>query len=260
MAEFSSPHAPGTFCWAELATTDQNAGIAFYRALLGWDVHQEPIGPDEVYSMFRMRGKEVAAAYNMRPEERQQGAPPHWNLYVAVASVDDTAKRAEGLGGKVLMPPFDVMDAGCMAVIQDPTGAVISLWWKDGAHTGSATDPMKEGAFCWSELMTDNIDKAQSFYTKLFPWKTKAEDTSYTEWQLDGQSIGGTVSGFVGSLVFCLWLVLGQGLPVTWIALAVMISFSNTLLELLSPRGTDDFFMATGNAVLCLAFGMLVSS
>ncbi len=39
MTEFSSPHPPGTFCWAELATTDQNAGIAFYRALFGWDVH-----------------------------------------------------------------------------------------------------------------------------------------------------------------------------------------------------------------------------
>ncbi len=74
------------------------------------------------------------------------------------------------------------------------------------------------------------------------------------------KSIGGTVSGFVGSLVFCLWIVLGQGLPVTWIGLAVVISLSNTLLELFSPRGTDDFFMATGNAVLCLAFGMLVSS
>ena len=54
MADYSS-HIPGTFSWVELATTDQKAGIAFYRALFGWDVKEQPIGPEEVYSMFTMR-------------------------------------------------------------------------------------------------------------------------------------------------------------------------------------------------------------
>jgi dolichol kinase len=72
------------------------------------------------------------------------------------------------------------------------------------------------------------------------------------------KSIGGTVSGFAGALALCLWVVIGQGLPAAWIALAVVIALSNTALELFSPRGTDDFFMATGNAVICLAFGLLV--
>lgn len=72
------------------------------------------------------------------------------------------------------------------------------------------------------------------------------------------KSIGGTVSGFAGAVALCLWVVIGQGLPAAWIALAVVIALSNTALELFSPRGTDDFFMATGNAVICLAFGLLV--
>jgi hypothetical protein len=72
------------------------------------------------------------------------------------------------------------------------------------------------------------------------------------------KSIGGTVSGFAGSLAFCLWVVLSHHLSLPWIVLAVIISISNTLLELFSPRGTDDFVMATGNAVICLAFGMLM--
>ena len=80
----------------ELATTDQKAGVAFYRALFGWDVNEQPIGPDETYSMFLMRGKEVAAAYTMRPEERQSGAPPHWNLYVTVANADDSGEARAG--------------------------------------------------------------------------------------------------------------------------------------------------------------------
>ena len=74
------------------------------------------------------------------------------------------------------------------------------------------------------------------------------------------KSIGGTVAGFAGALVFCLWIVLGQGLSAPWIGLAVVIALASTLIELFSPRGTDDFFMATANALICLAFGSLLPS
>ena len=68
------------------------------------------------------------------------------------------------------------------------------------------------------------------------------------------KSIGGTVSGFVGALAFCLWIV--HGLPAPWIGLAIVLAVSNTLFELFSPRGTDDFTMATANALICLFFGV----
>jgi hypothetical protein len=71
------------------------------------------------------------------------------------------------------------------------------------------------------------------------------------------KSIGGTVSGFVAGLVFCLWIVIGRGLPPPWIGLAVVIAASNSVLELFSPRGTDDVTMATSNALICWAFGAL---
>lgn len=71
------------------------------------------------------------------------------------------------------------------------------------------------------------------------------------------KSVGGTVSGFAGSLALCLWIVLGHSLSAEWIVLAIVISFSNTVLELWSPRGTDDFMMATSNALICWAFGLL---
>jgi dolichol kinase len=72
------------------------------------------------------------------------------------------------------------------------------------------------------------------------------------------KSIGGTVSGFVGALLFCLWIVHAHGLPAPWMVLAAVIALSNTVIELFAPRGTDDFFMATANASICLAFGVLV--
>jgi uncharacterized protein len=182
VTEFST-HTPGTFSWVELATTDQKEAVAFYRSLFNWDVNEQPIGPAETYSMFLLRGKEVGAAYTMRPEERQTGAPPHWNLYVTVRSVDDTVKRARELGAKLLAPPFDVMDAGRMAVLQDPAGAVFQVWQaKDHIGAKLLDEP---GTLCWSELTTRDTKAAETFYTQLFDWTAKhsAPDSGmdYTE-------------------------------------------------------------------------------
>jgi len=74
------------------------------------------------------------------------------------------------------------------------------------------------------------------------------------------KSIAGTVTGFASALIFCLWIVVSQGLPPSWIGLAIAIAVASTLTELYSPRGTDDFFMATANALICLAFGVLLPS
>lgn len=192
MADVSS-HPSGTFCWAELATTDQPAAVAFYRGLFGWDVNDQPIGPAEVYSMFRLRGRDVAAAYTMRPEERQGGAPPHWNLYISVTDADDAVRRAERLGATVLAPPFDVMNSGRMAVLQDPSGAVFHLW-EPREHIG-AQILNEPGSLCWTELSSRDTGAAEAFYTALLNWTPKhsapGAGMEYTEFSVDGQpSIG----------------------------------------------------------------------
>jgi predicted enzyme related to lactoylglutathione lyase len=192
VADFTS-HASGTFSWPELATTDQKAGVAFYRALFGWDLNDQPMGPTETYSMFQLRGQEVAAAYTMRPEERQSGAPPHWNSYVTVKNVDETTRKAQELGAKVLGPPFDVMDAGRMAVLQDPTGAVFQVW-QAKKHIG-AKILNEAGALCWTELTTSDTKAAETFYTHLFGWTPKhspaGSPMEYTEFSTGGNpSIG----------------------------------------------------------------------
>jgi predicted enzyme related to lactoylglutathione lyase len=178
--EFSA-HAPGVFCWPELGTTDQKGGAAFYRGLFGWDVNEQPIGPTETYTMFMLRGLEVAAAYTLRPEERQRGLPPHWNSYVTVTSADETVKRARELGGQVLAPPFDVIDAGRTAVLQDPTGAVVSVW-QAGRHIG-ARILREPRALGWTELLTNDTAAAEKFYTQLFGWASK-KGGDYTEFSV----------------------------------------------------------------------------
>jgi predicted enzyme related to lactoylglutathione lyase len=195
VAEFSS-HVPGTFCWVELSTSDQMAGAKFYSGLFGWDINEQAIGPNEIYTMFMMRGHEVAAAASQQPQERDSGVPPHWNLFVTVANANDAVKKAEGLGGKVLAPPFDVMDAGRMAVLQDPTGAVFSVW-EPKKHIGVKilNEP---GALCWSELTTRDTKAAETFYRQLFGWTAKHGAASaaeaYTEFSNQGQTAVGMMA------------------------------------------------------------------
>src|SRR5579864_9228134 len=123
-----SNHPAGSFCWIELATSDQEAAKKFYSSLFGWSANDNPMAPGDFYSIFRLNGHDSAAAYTLRKEEREQHVPPHWNLYIAVDSADDSVDKAAKLGGAVLSPAFDVMDVGRMGVIKDPTGAVFCVW------------------------------------------------------------------------------------------------------------------------------------
>src|SRR5262249_46454543 len=174
MAEHSS-YPPGTFCWPELSTSDQKAAVAFYRTVFGWDLNDIPMGPDSSYSIFQIRGLDVAAAAGQQPQEREHGVPPHWNSYVSVANVDDSAKKAQALGAKVLAGPFDVMEVGRMAVIQDPTGAVFQLW-QPKSHIGAKV-LQEPGALTWTELATPDTEAAKTFYTSLFGWKEKTSSS-----------------------------------------------------------------------------------
>lgn len=161
-------HAAGTFCWIELATTDQAGAKSFYSSLFGWEPADFPMGPAAYYTMFRLNGCAAAAAYTMGAEERSMAAP-HWNLYVAVDSTDDTAQRAGELGGKVIAGPFDVMTFGRMAVVQDPAGAALCIW-QSKDHTGT-TVAGENGTLCWADLSTPDPDRAKQFYEGLFGWK-----------------------------------------------------------------------------------------
>src|SRR5690606_27217788 len=128
-------HAPGTFCWIELGTTDQDAARTFYSTLFDWEPNELPMDDGTTYTMLQLGGKDVAALYAMSPEQRQE-MPPNWLSYVTVASVDETVKQAHALGGELLTGPFDVFDAGRMAVLRDPMGGAFAVW-QANQHIGA---------------------------------------------------------------------------------------------------------------------------
>jgi uncharacterized protein len=167
-------HRPGDFCWIELATSDQSGAKNFYTRLLGWAADDSPMGPDEFYTMFKIDGRTAGAAYTLRAEQKAQGVPPHWGLYIAVESADAAVAKAAELGGTALGPAFDVMDVGRMGVIQDPTGATFCVW-QAKQHIGTQIAGV-DGTLCWADLSTSNQDAASEFYSGLFGWTIEKED------------------------------------------------------------------------------------
>jgi hypothetical protein len=154
-------HPPGTFSWAELATSDADAAKGFYTELFGWEYDDNPAGDDQVYSMAKRDGRYVAALF-------KADQPPHWNCYVTVTSADETAGQAADLGGAVVAEPFDVMDVGRMAVVTDPAGASLCLW-EPRAHIGAGL-VNTPGAMTWNDLVTPDPEGAERFYGGLFGW------------------------------------------------------------------------------------------
>jgi hypothetical protein len=162
-------HEPGTFCWIELNTTDQNAAKKFYSSLFGWEVQDSPMGPDEFYTMFNLNGRTAAAGFTMKAEQRAQGVPPHWGIYIEVEDADAAVAKAKQLGGNVIAPAFDVMEYGRMAVIQDPTGAYFCVW-QSKTHHGTQIGHV-HGTLCWADLSTPDVKRAEDFYGGLFGWQ-----------------------------------------------------------------------------------------
>jgi len=167
-------HPAGSFCWIELATTDQKAAKDFYSSLFGWSPEDSPIGPSEFYTIFKLEGRDAAAGYTLREDQRAHGVPPNWMIYITVDSADQAATKAKQLGATMVMPPFDVMDLGRMAVIQDPTGAHFCVW-QAAKNTGIGIAGVS-GSLCWADLSTPDPKRAGDFYSALFGWQIMADE------------------------------------------------------------------------------------
>jgi predicted enzyme related to lactoylglutathione lyase len=185
-------HAPGTFNWFELATTDQPRAKEFYSQLFGWTTVDSAMGPGEYYTMFKLDGYDTGAAYTLRPDMLAQGTPPHWDIYIAVESADETSVKIESFGGSLIAKPFDVMTHGRMAVASDPTCAVFCIW-QPISHIGSRiTSP--SGTFCWADLNTPDPEAASQFYAGVFGWEFftgQTDTTGYLHIKCGETIIGG---------------------------------------------------------------------
>jgi uncharacterized protein len=184
-------YEPGVPCWVDHSSADPARAAEFYGALFGWET-EDVMPPDAPgrYFMARLRGRDAAALSSAQSD----GAPAAWNTYVAVESADDAVARATAAGGRALSDAFDVFDSGRMAVLADPTGAIVSVW-QAGRHHGAGV-VNEPGALAWNELMTRDADRAVEFYRAVFGWDAEEMDfggAPYRLLKLPGheESIGG---------------------------------------------------------------------
>jgi uncharacterized protein len=175
-------YIPGVPCWVDTSQPDPEAAVAFYADLFGWEFRDAmPPGSEGKYFIARIRGGDVAAVGSI-PE----AAPPTamWNTYVWVESADETAAKIRDAGGSVVMEPFDVMDAGRMAVFTDPEGAALCVWQaKENKGAGIVNE---HGSLNFNDLNTRDVGGAKSFYGSVFGWQTLELGGGFQMWTLPG--------------------------------------------------------------------------
>lgn len=156
-------YQPGVPCWVDLLAPDVVAATSFYRELLGWEF-DGPV-PGE-YFVAQTRGRDVAGVAAQPP-----GVPTAWNTYVSVASVERAVEAAGGAGGQVVIAPFDALPAGRVAVIADPSGAVVGLW---EPHDRNGAQIVNEAsAWSMSMLHTPDPDACEAFFASVFGWQSE---------------------------------------------------------------------------------------
>ena len=174
-------YIPGVPCWVDTSQSDPEAAVAFYGGLFGWELTDAmpPEAPGN-YFIARLGSGSVAAVAS-----QSEGAPPAatWNTYIWVESADEAAAKVLEAGGRVLTEPFDVPEAGRMAVCTDPEGASFCLW-QAGQHKG-AQIVNEPGSLNFNSLNTRDADGAKSFYGSVFGWET-LELAGNGMWRLPG--------------------------------------------------------------------------
>ncbi|MFL5870458.1 MAG: VOC family protein [Solirubrobacterales bacterium] len=175
-------YIPGVPCWIDASEPDPEAAVDFYSGLFGWEF-EDAMPPDAPgnYFMARLGGADVAAVGSI-PE----GAPSEamWNTYIWIDSADDIASKVRGAGGTVLMEPFDIMDAGRMAVLADPSGAAFCTW-QAREHKGAKL-VNEHGSLNFNVLHTRDVEGAKAFYGSVFGWGTLDVGGPALMWTLPG--------------------------------------------------------------------------
>jgi uncharacterized protein len=179
----------GVPCWVDTGQPDPQAAVSFYGGLFGWEFEDRmPSDAAGRYFAAKLRGRDIAAI-GSQPDE----APPTpiWNTYIWVESADDATAKVASAGGTALMEPFDVLDAGRMAVLGDPAGATFCVWQAGGYKGAQLVN--EPGAWSMSSLNTRDPQGAKAFYGAVFGWETSSFDlggAEVTMWHLPGY-VGG---------------------------------------------------------------------
>ena len=113
---------PGRKVWTELLSNDPSAAAGFYGSVVGYQPRTIERRGGE-YTLLSGGGIDRAGILR-NPAD---GWSATWLSSFGVADAATAAAKAESLGGKVLVPVSPALREGTMAVVADPTGAILVL-------------------------------------------------------------------------------------------------------------------------------------
>jgi len=113
---------PGRRVWTELLSNDPGAAAGFYGSVVGYQSRTLQRRGGE-YTMLSKGGVDRAGVLRNPTADWS----PVWLTSFGVADPAAAAMRAESLGGKVLLAPSSDVREGTMAIVADPSGALVVL-------------------------------------------------------------------------------------------------------------------------------------
>ncbi len=113
----------GSFLWMEYVAEDAVRALEFYKDVFGYTADRVDGGANVDYFAFKVGDKPRAGLYATPWKEVRS----NWLPYVRVADAAAAAKKAEALGGRVLLAPKPEVRNGTLAIVTDPSGAALAL-------------------------------------------------------------------------------------------------------------------------------------
>ena len=185
----------GKYCWVDLTTTNIEASKRFYSDLFQWNFEEEKAPQGGTYHIAKVGDSAVAGLMTQSPE--QKGAPSSWNTYFGVDSLETFSKKAEEFGAQTVVARQSVGDHGALSVLKDPTGAYFCTWQsKNPADLEKPFASNTPGHFGWTELATNDLDRAGRFYSEVFEYTPAAfgaeqKDATYFTFNYEGKPQAG---------------------------------------------------------------------
>ncbi|GGM63808.1 hydroxylase [Dactylosporangium sucinum] len=172
-------YAPGTPCWAEVASPDPAAARAFYGGLFGWAFNDD--------GHFTLNGRAAAGL--------RQGSKAAWMISISTDDPAGTAETVAHAGGTVRVPPASIRDLGTAGVFTDAGGALFGTWLR--SRFVGAQVSFEPGAICWYELASHDPTRAETFYKEVFGWHALEAESApgdpYYEFHHNNDTVGGLV-------------------------------------------------------------------
>ena len=115
----------------EIPADDTKRAKKFYSETFGWQIQDIPEMNYAMLTTVPMDENHMpkeSGAINGGMYKREKGFSKTPVVVIGVTSLDESARKVESAGGKVVLPKVKIADMGLYAQVEDTEGNIIGLW------------------------------------------------------------------------------------------------------------------------------------